>query len=94
MRMTDRQRWLLLAGVVSFAASQIASEAMSMSFKLAAGDDPPEDPNERGFDWTTAILFGAATGAVVSLAELGARRSALAGWKKVKGRRPPRAKRR
>jgi hypothetical protein len=94
MRVTDRQRWLLLAGVASFAAAQLASEAMSMTFRLAAGDDPPEDPNERGFNWTTALVFGAATGAVVSLAELAARRSALTGWKKVKGRRPPRAKRR
>jgi hypothetical protein len=93
MRVTDRQRWLLLAGVASFAASQLASEAMSMSFKLAAGDEPPEDPNERGFDWTTALVFGAATGAVVSIAELAARRGAMAGWKKVKGRRPPRSKR-
>jgi len=68
MRVTERQRWVIVAGLASFAASQLASQAISASWKLASGDEPPEDPAERGFDWTTALLFGAATGAVVGVA--------------------------
>jgi hypothetical protein len=94
MKITDRHRWMLVAGAASFAASQLASLAMSRSWQLAAGEDPPQDPVERGFDWTTALLFGAATGAVVGLAEVLGRGGAEVAWKQVKGRRPPRRSRR
>ena len=89
MKITDRHRWIAVAGLASFAASQLASQAMSTSWQLAAGDDPPEDPADRGFDWTTALIFGAATGAVVGVAEVLGRGGAKMAWKRAKGRKPP-----
>ena len=89
MRITERHRWMIIAGLASFAASKIASQAMSASWSLAAGEDPPEDPAERGFDWMPALVFGAVTGAVVGVAEVLARGGAKAAWKQAKGRKPP-----
>jgi hypothetical protein len=80
---------MIIAGLASFAASKLASEAMSASWSLASGDDPPEDPAERGFDWTSALVFGAATGAVVGVAEVLGRGGAKLAWKRAKGRKPP-----
>jgi hypothetical protein len=94
MKITDRHRWLLLAGVASFAASQLASQAMRASWQLASGDEPPEDPADRGFDWTLALVFGAATGAVVGIAEVLGRGGARMAWKRAKGRKPPAKRRR
>jgi hypothetical protein len=93
MKITDRHRWMVIAGVASFAASQLASQLMSSSWELASGDEPPEDPADRDFDWKTALLFGAATGAVVGVAEVLGRGGAKVAWKQAKGRKPP-AKRR
>jgi hypothetical protein len=90
MKITDRHRWLVVAGLASVAASQLASQMMSTGWELTAGDEPPEDPTQRNFDWTTALLFGAATGALVGVAEVLGRGGAEVAWKRVKGRRPPR----
>src|SRR5688500_16386379 len=65
MKITDRHRWLLVAGLSSLVAGEIATTVSSTSWRLAAGNDPPEDPTDRDFDWTQALLFGAIAGAVV-----------------------------
>ena len=80
-QLSERNRWLLIAG-----------EAVSTSWRLAAGDEPPEDPNAREFTWTSALIFSAAAGAIIGVSELVARRGAGAAWKQATGKRPPRGR--
>jgi hypothetical protein len=89
-RINEQQRWLIIAGLAGIAATRIAGEAVSTSWRIGAGEEPPEDPTARDLNWTSAILFTAAAGAVVGVAELLARRGAGAAWKEVTGKRPPR----
>lgn len=94
MEITDRHRWLLVAGLASFAAGQIATRMSAASWQLAAGNDPPEDPTDRDFDWVPALVFGAAAGAVAGIAVVLARGGAGALWKQTTGHKPPRPRKR
>jgi hypothetical protein len=90
MKITERHKWLAIAGLASLAAGEIVSRSMSASYQLAAGNDPPEDPTDRDFDWGPALLFGAMTGAVAGAAVILARGGAGVAWKKATGHKPPR----
>ena len=94
MKITDRHRWLLVAGVASLVAGQIATTVSSTSWRLAAGNDPPEDPTDKDFDWMPALLFGAAAGALAGVSVVLARGGAGAAWTQVTGRKPPRPRKR
>jgi hypothetical protein len=94
MQITDRHRWLLVAGLASFAAGQIATRLSATSWRLAAGNDPPEDPTDRDFDWMPALVFGAAAGAVTGIAVILARGGAGKAWREATGRKPPRPRKR
>ena len=61
---------------------------------VASGKEPPEDPSLRDVAWTSALLFTAATGAVVAIAELMGRQAAEIGWHRVTGKRPPKPRKR
>jgi hypothetical protein len=90
LRMTERHRWLMVAGLAGLLATRVAGEAVSASWRLASGEEPPEDPTVRDIDWRAALLFSAAAGALVGMTELVARRAAGNAWKKTTGKRPPR----
>ncbi|HET9423862.1 MAG TPA: DUF4235 domain-containing protein [Gemmatimonadaceae bacterium] len=94
MKITERQKWLAVAGLASLAAGQLATRATSASWELAAGNDPPEDPTDLDFDWMSALLFGAITGAVAGAAVVLARGGAGLAWKQATGKRPPRPRKR
>jgi hypothetical protein len=94
MKITERHRWLIIAGLASFAAGQLATRASSTSWRLAAGNDPPEDPTDKDFDWTPALIFGAAAGAVTGIAVVLARGGTGAAWKRATGHKPPRPRKR
>jgi hypothetical protein len=93
-RISKQQRWFFVAGLAGMAASHLTEQAVSASWRLAAGKDPPEDPSYRDVDWGSALLFAAATGAVVAVSEVLAVHAAGIGWKKTTGRRAPRPRRR
>jgi hypothetical protein len=90
MKITERHKWLAVAGIASFAAGQLATRATSASWELAAGNDPPEDPTDRDFDWMPALMFGAIAGAVAGAAVVLARGGTGAAWKQATGHKPPR----
>lgn len=94
MKFTDRHRWLLVAGLSSLVAGELAAKVTSTSWRLAAGNDPPEDPTDRDFDWSQALLFGAVAGALVGVSVVLARGGAGVAWKEVTGRKPPRPRKR
>ena len=94
MQITDRHRWLIIAGLASFAAGQIATRLSAATWQAAAGNDPPEDPTDRDFDWMPALVFGAAAGAVAGISVVLARGGSGAAWKRVTGEKPPRPRHR
>lgn len=90
LRLTERHRWLMVAGLAGIIATRVAGEAVSASWRLASGKEPPEDPTARDLDWRAALLFSAAAGALVGMTELVTRRATGKAWKKATGKQPPR----
>ena len=94
MLLNKRRRWALVAGVAGAAGAQLAEHAISSSWRLASGKNPPDDPAYSEVDWRSAVLWTVSAGAAVALSQLVARRGAGALWKRVTGERPPKPRRR
>jgi hypothetical protein len=86
---TKRTAWLLFAAGAAMLGGMVVRQGLNQAWKLALHDDPPLDPTSREVSWRDAILWTVASGAVVGLGRLVARRSAAAGWERLTGEAPP-----
>ncbi len=94
MHLTERQKWLVLAGAASAMAAPLAERVLSGAWRRAAGEEPPVDMTGTDIPWSSVIAWTAASAVVVGLAQVAARRSAALVWHRVTGSRPPRPPRR
>lgn len=86
---TKKHTWLLVAGGAAAVGSIAVKAGLNKAWKLAMDDDPPQDPTAWDVEWRDAIAWTVATGVVMGLAGLLARRGAAAGWHRFTGERPP-----
>ena len=89
LRLTERHKWMVLAGAASAAVGPVAERAVAAAWRTAAGEEPPRDVDGRDVDWPRALAWTAASAVVVSLAKVVARRGARVVWEQVVGSRPP-----
>ena len=94
MRLTERQKWLVVASAASAVAAPIAERVLTDIWRHATGDEPPVDLTGSDISWTEVFAWTAASAVVVGLAQVAARRSAALAWHRMTGSRPPRAPRR
>lgn len=89
----DRHKaaWALVGAGSAMLAGQLVDRALSRSYRAYFSDDPPEDAAVRRFSWLHAMAWTAGTAALVSMAQLAAKRGAAVGWKKTTGKLPPRS---
>jgi hypothetical protein len=92
LRLTRRQRWILVAGAASAVAAPLAERAIAGAWRLVSGEDPPDDPVAPNVDWGRTIMWTAGLAAIAAVAQLGARHGAALAWKGVTGDPPPRSK--
>ncbi|MEO5818080.1 MAG: DUF4235 domain-containing protein [Gemmatimonadaceae bacterium] len=90
VQLTKRQQWSLFAAAASAVAAPIAERAVVAAWRLAAGEDPPEDPAGPDVDWGRAIVWTATAAVFVAVAQVVARRGAAIAWEHAIGERPPR----
>ena len=81
--------WTIVASGTALAMGFAARQALKGSWRLATGEDPPENPAERDVSWGQALAWAGASAAVVAVSRLLARRGATAGWEHIVGARPP-----
>ena len=91
--MTNRQKWLLVAGAASAAVAPVAEQLLSNVWQRVTGEEPPVDVGESDIEWRRVMAWTAASAVVVGLAQVMARRGAALMWHRVTGSRPPRPKR-
>lgn len=91
MKKNDRQKaaWALVSAGSATLTGLLVFQAMSRSYKAYYSDDPPQDPTARDFSWLEAMVWTAASAAVVGMAQMAAVRGAAVGWKKTMGKLPP-----
>ncbi|HSK24494.1 MAG TPA: DUF4235 domain-containing protein [Egicoccus sp.] len=81
--------WKAFATLASIGAAIAARKAATSLWQRQVGDDPPVNPADPKTDWTEALGWTVATGVLVGVARLFARRGAAALWEKVEGSLPP-----
>lgn len=85
----DKAAWSAFAAGTAMLGGAAVRQGLQQAWKLAMHEDPPLDPSDRSVPWRQAILWTVATGALVGLGRLVARRGAAAGWERLTGRTPP-----
>lgn len=94
MRLTRRQKWMVVAGVASAVAAPLAERVVAAAWRRTAGEEPPVDVDGRDVDWGRALAWTAASAVVVAIAQVVARRGAGMMWEQLTGARPPLPRRR
>ena len=83
------QAWMAVAAGAAMLGGAMVRKGLEGAWKLAMHDDPPLDPSSREVAWREAILWTVASGVVIGLGRLIARRGAAAGWERLTGEAPP-----
>jgi hypothetical protein len=81
--------WMAVMAGATTLAGMAVNRSLDGAWRLAMREDPPDDPGSPSVEWRHAILWTVATGVVVGLGRLLARRGAAAGWELVTGEYPP-----
>ena len=81
--------WSLVASGAAVIAAVAARKGIQEGWRRWADEEPPLNPMSPETDWKQAALWAAASGVVVGMARLFARRSAASGWLRATGRLPP-----
>ncbi|HEX6052457.1 MAG TPA: DUF4235 domain-containing protein [Gemmatimonadaceae bacterium] len=89
-RQKQRVTWMLVGAGSAMAAGAAMSGLIEGGWRALRDEEPPIDPDAPTTSWGKAVAWTAITGVLVSVAQLGARRGAAAGWTRVTGRKPPR----
>lgn len=89
MNVDDRTAWAAFAAGAAMLGGVAVRQGLQQAWKLAKQEDPPLDPSASDVPWRDAIIWTVATGALVGLGRLIARRGAAAGWERLTGGAPP-----
>lgn len=89
MDIEDRNAWAAVAAGAAILGGAAVRQGLQQAWKLTMDEDPPRDPAASDVPWRQAIIWTVATGALVGLGSLIARRGAAAGWERFMGGRPP-----
>jgi hypothetical protein len=85
----ERNAWMAVAAGAAMLGGAAVRQGLQQAWKLTMHEDPPRDPSSSDVPWRQAIIWTVATGALVGLGRLIARRGAAAGWERLMGNRPP-----
>lgn len=81
--------WKSFATLASVGAAIAARNAAVLVWQRQVGTEPPVNPADPETDWREAIAWTVATGVLVGVARLVARRGAAMAWQKLDGQLPP-----
>lgn len=86
---SKQHAWMAVGAGAAALGGVAVRQALTQAWKLAKDEDPPLDPSSWDVEWKDAIAWTIATGVVVGLGRLIARRGAAAGWERLLGEAPP-----
>lgn len=81
---TEDTGWTLLVSAAALTASFAARAALKESWKLITKKDPPLNPADSETAWDEALMWTVASGVLVGLCRLAARRGAAAVLRSLK----------
>lgn len=84
-----KMAWMGVAAGAAMLGGVVVRQGLDQAWKLATHEDPPLDPTSRDVAWRDAIIWTVATGVMVGLGRLIARRGAATAWERFMGEAPP-----
>jgi hypothetical protein len=81
----------LLAMLASLVGALIARKALTATWKIASGKEPPQNPAHPTVTWPEAVSWAVASGAVVGLARMIAQKKVADSFHKAGSNTPERA---
>jgi hypothetical protein len=89
-KLTRNQRaWTLVAAASGAIAALASNQLLRRGWSAWRKEPPPENPASPDVSWRDALIWAGATGLVVGVGRMIAKRGAAAGWRKVTGEEPP-----
>ena len=85
----NQRAWTVVAAASGAAAALASHQLLRRGWTALRNEPPPDNPESPDVSWRDALLWAGATGLVVAVGRVIARRGAAVGWKKVTGRKPP-----
>lgn len=86
--LSEDASWTLGTTLAGLAAGMVVRKVATEAWRLAAHEDPPENPAANGVSWSEALGWAAATGVFVGFGRVTAHRLMSTFWK---GRKPRQA---
>lgn len=86
---SNRMAWMVVGAGAAALGGLVMRQALTQAWKVAKHDDPPLDPSSSDVEWKDAIAWTVATGVMMGIGRLVARRGAAAGWQRLTGAAPP-----
>lgn len=81
--------WSAFALLATLVASMVARKAMTTSWKVATGKEPPQNPAHPDVSIGEAVAWASASGVAVGLARMLASRKAADYYRRSTGHLPP-----
>jgi hypothetical protein len=78
----------LLTMGATIGAATVARKAVTGTWKLASGNEPPANPEDPEVTWQEAVAFAVLSGAAIGVARMLASRQTAAWFRKTTGRLP------
>lgn len=78
----------LVAAGVAMLAAKVVQAGIEKGWEAVQKDEPPENPNDPETPWKEALIWSVATGVLIGLAKLLAKRGTAASWTKITGYNP------
>jgi hypothetical protein len=89
-KLTGNQRaWTVVAAASGAFAALASRQLLRRGWTAWRKEPPPRNPESPDVSWRDAVLWAAASGLVIGVGRLVAKRGAAVGWKKLTGRKPP-----
>jgi hypothetical protein len=89
MELDRKHTWMLVAGGAAAFGGMLVTQGLNQAWRVIRKEEPPQDPTAWDVEWKDAIAWTVATGVMMGLGRLLARRGAAAGWHRITGERPP-----
>jgi hypothetical protein len=81
--------WKIIGGGAAVLSGIAARQILTNGWKAATGNQPPTNPEHPDTNWTEAIAWAVASGAVIGVARLLAARKAADYYRHSTGHLPP-----
>jgi hypothetical protein len=89
MGKAEQKLFNAMAAAAAIVAGIAARKMVKAAWQKKYHEDPPQNPADRDTSWREALMWSAATGAVIGVTRMVARRSTTTAWERVTGHEAP-----